>query len=80
MPKFTTLSPHIGDRPHDPYQPGETREVDDENMVKHLVEGGTLGDYDEKAEKTFLNKTEGKSPANKMAKGGDVDPASMKAA
>lgn len=67
MPKFTTLSTHIGDRPHDPYLPGETREVDDANTVKHLTEGdgAILGEYDEKAEKAFLNKAEGKAPANK---------------
>ena len=67
MTKYTTLSAHIGDRPQEPYLPGETREVDDENTVKHLTEGDSpvLGDYDEKAEKTFLNKAEGKAPANK---------------
>lgn len=54
MTKFTTLVPHIGDRPHDPYQVGETREVDDENSVRHLIDGGTLGEFDETAEAAFL--------------------------
>ena len=75
MPKFTTLSPHIGDRPNEPYMPGETREVDDENTVKHLVDGGTLGEYDAKAEAAFKkaqgaadkNKAEGPAPENKGA-------------
>ncbi|WP_404711492.1 hypothetical protein [Sphingomonas sp. MMS24-J13] len=65
MPKFTTLVPHIGDRPYEPYQPGETREVDDENIIKHLIDGGTLGAYDAKAEAEFNSKSEGKAPANK---------------
>jgi hypothetical protein len=56
MTKFTTLDTHIGDRPSAPYVPGETREVDDPAQVKHLVDGGTLGEYDAKAEKAFLDK------------------------
>ena len=77
MTKFTTLSAHIGDRPHQPYLPGETREIDDENTVKHLVEGDspTLGKYDVKAEAAFekaqkerlSNKAEGAAEQNKGA-------------
>jgi hypothetical protein len=76
MPKFTTLSTHIGDRPHDPYQPGETREVDDANMVKHLVDAEVLGEHDAKAEAAFekakkeaatKNKAEGAADKNKGA-------------
>jgi hypothetical protein len=52
--KFTTLGLHIGDRPNEPYLPGETRVVEDPNSVQHLVEGGTLGKFDAKAEKAFL--------------------------
>lgn len=75
MTKFTTLSAHIGDRPQEPYQPGETREVEDENTVKHLTEGDspTLGKYDAKAEAAFVkaqkerlsNKAEGAADQNK---------------
>ncbi|UAK25860.1 hypothetical protein [Sphingomonas nostoxanthinifaciens] len=67
MSKFTTLEAHIGDRPHDPYQPGETREVDDDNMVKHLVDTKVLGEYDAKAETAFKNKAEGKAEKTKAA-------------
>jgi len=75
MSKFTTLSTHIGDRPHNPYQPGETREVEDDNMVKHLTDGEnpTLGKHDPKAEAEFVkaqkerlaNKAEGAAEQNK---------------
>lgn len=75
MTKFTTLSTHIGDRPHDPYTPGETREVDDEASIKHLLEGDspTLGKHDPKAEAAFekalkerlANKAEGAADQNK---------------
>lgn len=64
MTKFTTLGPHIGDRPHDPYLVGETREVDDENSVKHLIDDGTLGEYDPAAEKAFKEaQSSAKAPA-----------------
>lgn len=75
MTKFTTLQAHLGDRPQQPYLPGETREVDDENMVKHLTQGDdpVLGDYDSKAHAAFekaqkerlKNKAEGAAEDNK---------------
>ena len=71
MGKFTTLETHIGDRPHQPYAPGETREVDDDTQVKHLVDCKVLGEYDAKAEKAFANKAETKAPTNK-SEGGEA--------
>jgi hypothetical protein len=76
MPKFTTLETHIGDRPHKPYLPGETREVDDPASVKHLTDGDNpiLGEFDKdadakfiKAQKALQNKAEGAADENKSA-------------
>jgi hypothetical protein len=77
MTKFTTLQPHIGDRANDPYQSGETRELDDPAAIKHLTEGDDpiLGNFDQSAEDAFnkakaeaatpKNKAESKAPSNK---------------
>ena len=77
MPKFTTLQTHIGNRPNEPYLPGETREVEDPGEIQHLTKGDDpiLGDFDKDAEAKFLkaqketlkNKAEGAADENKSA-------------
>ena len=77
MAKFTTLETHIGDRPYQPYMPGETREVEEAGDVSHLTSGDNpiLGAYDKDAEAKFLkaqkaaekNKAEGAADENKGA-------------
>lgn len=54
MAKFTTLTPHIGDRPQQPYAVGETRELDDPSDIKHLTDAKIIGDYDKKAEDAYF--------------------------
>jgi hypothetical protein len=75
--KFTTIETHLGDRPHEPYTPGETREVDDESSVKHLVDLGVLGKHDAKAEAAWekAKKAEGNATENKAEGGADENKA-----
>lgn len=76
MTKFTTRETHIGDRPNQPYLPGETREVEGAGEVSHLTSGDNpiLGAFDKDAEAKFLkaqkalqNKAEGAAEENKGA-------------
>ena len=65
MKTYKVLETHIGDRPHDPYQPGETRDLTATD-AKRLVEQGLLeeaADEPAKAEEPAADK----KPAAKKA-------------